>query len=113
MRKSCLTCGIKKTCLWGAGHISNFLSSLSSKERPIVVLKSPNSNKMKLRKFKLILNLGLGRLESFTYEEAKELIEKRKVGPFDDFISKKAGKPFSASLYIKGNESIGYRFAKK
>ena len=50
---------------------------------------------------------------AITREEAKELVEKRKVGPFDDFISKKAGKPFSASLYIKGNESIGYRFAKK
>jgi len=33
---------------------------------------------MKLRKFKLILDLGLGRIESFTYEEAKELITKDK-----------------------------------
>jgi len=50
---------------------------------------------------------------TITREEAKELIEKKKVGPFEDFISKKAGKPFTASLFIKGNESIGYRFAKK
>ena len=50
---------------------------------------------------------------AITREEAKELIEKKKVGPFEDFISKKAGKPFSASLYIKGNESVGYRFSKK
>ena len=50
---------------------------------------------------------------AITREEAKTLVEKKKVGPFDDFISRKAGKPFSASLYMKGNESIGYRFAKK
>jgi DNA topoisomerase-3 len=47
-----------------------------------------------------------------TREEAKELIENKKVGPFDDFTSK-AGKPFSATLYLKGNESVGYRFAKR
>jgi DNA topoisomerase-3 len=45
--------------------------------------------------------------------EAKELVESKKVGPFEDFISRKAGKPFTAILYIKGNESVGYRFAKK
>jgi DNA topoisomerase III len=48
-----------------------------------------------------------------TRVEAKELIEAKKVGPFDDFISRKAGKPFTAILYVKGNESVGYRFAKK
>ena len=47
-----------------------------------------------------------------TRDEAKELVEKRKVGPFDDFTSK-AGKPFTAILYLKANQSIGYRFAKK
>ena len=46
-------------------------------------------------------------------EEATELVEKKKVGPFEDFISRKAGKPFTATLYIKGNESIGYRFTKR
>ena len=49
---------------------------------------------------------------TITREEAKEIVENRKVGPFDDFTSK-AGKPFSASLYLKGDENIGYRFAKK
>jgi hypothetical protein len=50
---------------------------------------------------------------TITREEAKELIEKKKVGPFEDFLAKKSGKPFTASLYIKPNESIGYRFAKR
>ncbi len=49
---------------------------------------------------------------TITRDEAKNLIENRKIGPFDDFTSK-GGKPFSATLYLKGNESIGYRFAKK
>ena len=49
---------------------------------------------------------------TITREEAKELVEKKKVGPFDDFTSK-AGKPFSATLYLKANESVGYRFAKR
>ena len=48
-----------------------------------------------------------------TREDAKQLIEKKSVGPFDNFTAKKSGKPFSATLYIKGNESIGYRFNKK
>ena len=48
-----------------------------------------------------------------TREEAKELIEKKKIGPFEDFTARKSGKPFTATLYIKGNESIGYRFSKK
>jgi len=48
-----------------------------------------------------------------TREDAKQMIEKKSIGPFDDFISKKSGKPFSATLYVKGNESIGYRFNKK
>ncbi len=48
-----------------------------------------------------------------TRAEAKELIENKKIGPFDDFVSKKSGKPFTAILYMKANESIGYRFAKK
>ena len=47
-----------------------------------------------------------------TREEAKTLVEKGKLGPFDDFTSK-AGKPFSASLYLKRDGNIGYRFAKK
>ena len=48
-----------------------------------------------------------------TREEAKELIEKRTLGPFHDWKSKKTGKDFSASIYIKKNESIGYKFAKR
>ena len=48
-----------------------------------------------------------------TREEAKILIEKKELGPFDDFKAKKTGKDFSSSLYIKKNESIGYKFAKK
>ena len=45
-------------------------------------------------------------------EEAKELVENGKIGPFDDFTSK-AGKPFTAVLYLKKDGRIGYRFAKK
>ena len=47
-----------------------------------------------------------------TRDEAKELVEKGKVGPFDDFTSK-AGKPFTAILYLKKDGKVGYRFAKK
>ncbi len=50
---------------------------------------------------------------TITREEAKILIEKREVGPFDDFISKKTNREFAATLYLKKNESIGYRFAKR
>ena len=46
-------------------------------------------------------------------EEAKEIIEKGKVGPFEDLLSKKTGKPFSAILYLKANFQVGYRFAKR
>ena len=49
---------------------------------------------------------------TITREEAKTLVENKKIGPFEDFTSK-AGKPFTATLYMKGNESIGYRFAKR
>ena len=49
---------------------------------------------------------------TITREEAKTMVENRKIGPFDDFTSK-AGKPFSASLYLKGDENVGYRFAKR
>ena len=48
-----------------------------------------------------------------TREEAKELIEKRTVGPFDDFVSKKTGNGFAASLYLRKNEVAAYKFAKK
>ena len=48
-----------------------------------------------------------------TRAEAKTLIETGSVGPFDDFISKKTNNPFSASLYLKKNQSIGYKFAKR
>ena len=48
-----------------------------------------------------------------TREEAKTLIETGSVGPFDDFISKKTNNPFSASLYLKKNQSVGYKFAKR
>ena len=48
-----------------------------------------------------------------TREEAKMLIETGSVGPFDDFISKKTNNPFSASLYLKKNQSVGYKFAKR
>ena len=48
-----------------------------------------------------------------TREEAKTLIETGSVGPFDDFISKKTSNPFSASLYLKKNQSVGYKFAKR
>lgn len=48
-----------------------------------------------------------------TRDEAKILIEKREIGPFDNFKAKKTGKDFSSSIYIKKNESIGYKFAKK
>ena len=48
-----------------------------------------------------------------TREEAKTLIETGTIGPFDDFVSKKTNNPFSASLYLKKNQSIGYKFAKR
>jgi len=48
-----------------------------------------------------------------TREEANQLIEKKSLGPFDDFISKKTQRPFSSSLYLKKNESVGYKFAKR
>ena len=48
-----------------------------------------------------------------TRDEAKTLIETGSVGPFDDFISKKTSNPFSASLYLKKNQSVGYKFAKR
>ena len=46
-------------------------------------------------------------------EEAKSLIEERSFGPVDDFTSKKTGNPFAASLYLKKNEAVGYKFAKR
>ena len=49
---------------------------------------------------------------TITRDEAKTLIESGKIGPFDDFTSK-AGKPFSAILYLKRDGNIGYRFSKK
>ena len=48
-----------------------------------------------------------------TREEAKILIEKGEIGPFDDFVSKRTGKSFTAILYLKKNQSVGYKFAKK
>ena len=48
-----------------------------------------------------------------TRDEAKVLIEKREIGPYDDFISKKTEREFSSKLYLKKNESIGYKFAKR
>ena len=47
-----------------------------------------------------------------TREEAKTLIETGSLGPFD-FVSKKTNNPFSATLYLKKNQSIGYKFAKR
>ena len=49
---------------------------------------------------------------TITREEAKTLVENGKIGPFEDFTSK-AGKPFTAILYLKKDGNIGYRFAKK
>ena len=49
---------------------------------------------------------------TITREEAKTLVEKGKIGPFEDFTSK-SGKPFTAILYLKKDGNIGYRFAKK
>jgi DNA topoisomerase-3 len=46
-------------------------------------------------------------------DEAKSLIETNNLGPFDDFISKKTGKPFAASLYLRKNETVAYKFAKR
>jgi len=48
-----------------------------------------------------------------TRGEAKVLVEERSFGPVDDFTSKKTGNPFAASLYLKKNESVGYKFAKR
>ena len=48
-----------------------------------------------------------------TRDEAKILIEKGQIGPFDDFISKRTGNSFTAILYMKKNQSVGYKFAKK
>ena len=48
-----------------------------------------------------------------TRDEAKILIEKGEIGPFDDFVSKRTGNSFTAILYLKKNQSVGYKFAKK
>ena len=48
-----------------------------------------------------------------TREEAKQLIEKGEIGPFDDLIAKKSGNPYTAILWLKKNERVGYRFAKR
>ncbi|MGB0475323.1 MAG: DNA topoisomerase [Candidatus Poseidoniaceae archaeon] len=48
-----------------------------------------------------------------TREEAKQLIEKGEIGPFDDLIAKKSGNPYTAVLWLKKNEQVGYRFAKR
>ena len=48
-----------------------------------------------------------------TRDEAKTLIEKKEIGPFEDFVSKKTKRNFTAIIYLKRNESIGYKFAKK
>ena len=48
-----------------------------------------------------------------TREEAKQLIEKGEIGPFDDLIAKKTGNPYTAILWLKKNERVGYRFAKR
>ncbi len=48
-----------------------------------------------------------------TREEAKILIEKGEIGPFDDFVSKRTGNTFTSILYLKKNQSVGYKFAKK
>ena len=46
-------------------------------------------------------------------EEAKTLVEAKEVGPFEDFISKKTGNPFTSILYLRKNETVAYKFAKK
>ena len=38
---------------------------------------------------------------------------KKDIGPFDDLIAKKTGNPYTAILYLKKNQRIGYRFAKR
>ena len=48
-----------------------------------------------------------------TRAEAKQLIEKGEIGPFDDLIAKKSGNPYTAVLWLKKNEQVGYRFAKR
>ncbi len=48
-----------------------------------------------------------------TREEAKKLIEDGEIGPFDDLIAKKTGNPYTAILWLKKNERVGYRFAKR
>ncbi len=45
-------------------------------------------------------------------EEAALLIANGEAGPWEDFISKK-GNPFTATLYLKRNERVGYRFPKR
>ena len=47
-----------------------------------------------------------------TSEEAKELIEKGQIGPFDDLIAKKTGNPYTAILYLKKNQRIGISLCK-
>ena len=48
-----------------------------------------------------------------TRAEAKQMIEKGEIGPFDDLIAKKSGNPYTAVLWLKKNEQVGYRFAKR
>ena len=46
-------------------------------------------------------------------KRAKQMIEKGEIGPFDDLIAKKTGNPYTAILWLKKNERVGYRFAKR
>ena len=48
-----------------------------------------------------------------TRDEAKILIEKGEIGPFDDFVSKKTGNNFTSILYLKKNQTVGYKKKKK
>ncbi len=45
-------------------------------------------------------------------EEAKELVTKRKIGPLDGFVSK-AGRPYSAILYINDENKVKFEFPER
>ena len=45
------------------------------------------------------IQIALNVFGAITRDEAKQLIEKGRSGPFDDFVSKKTGKNFTSILY--------------
>lgn len=65
------------------------------------------SNKCDFHIFKTMLS------HNITTKEVQELLSKGKTKPINDFVSKKTGKTFTASLVLNADHSIGFDFAAK